>query len=94
MKKEDLRSVIQDDFDDALANGYYVVHHIFTGVQNRRKCEKYGFLVAIRPRLHDMVHREINEGWSLDWRQRCQRYWEENIGSREEFIREFGRSWL
>ena len=93
MRKQDCRSVVQDDFAELLEFGDRCVHHIFQGPY-RRKCEKYGFLVAIRPRLHDMVHRDINEGWSLDWRQRCQRYWEENIGSREEFITEFGRSWL
>ena len=89
MKKEKLKSVIQPEFEDLVLTGEYAVHHVFPG-RNRRKCERYGFLVALRPALHDEVH--ANPGGAVDTmlKDACRRYWIEHIGTEEEFRKEFG----
>ena len=93
MRREDVRSVIQPEFNDLLDTGYYCIHHVFQGV-NRRKCEKYGFLRALRPSEHDKAHESANDGLQAIWKAQCQRYFEEHYGTREDFIREFGRNYL
>lgn len=94
MKKKNLHSAIQNDFDDLIMTHMYPVHHVFEGVKNRHKCERYGFLVCIHPAVHDECHKATENGPALAYKQECQRYWEDHIGSREEFIREFGKNYL
>lgn len=94
MKKASLHSTIQSDFEDLLDSHMFPVHHVFEGTKNRRKCEKYGFLVCIHPKIHDECHRNTESGPALYYKQECQRYWEQHIGSREEFMEEFGRNYL
>lgn len=94
MKKQDLRSVIQSDFADKVATGQWPVHHVFEGIARRRKCEKYGFLVCIHPDVHEMCHENTSGGAALYYKQRCQIYYEKNIGGRSEFIKEFGKNYL
>lgn len=93
MKRGDVRSVIQADFADRLATGSYALHHVFQGV-NRRRCEEYGFLVALRPAEHNEVHESANTGKALDLKQQCQRFYEKHYGTRKQFINEFGRNYL
>lgn len=98
MKK--LFSVIQKDLSICFVTGNpnVAVHHIFPGKGRRKLCEKYGFLVALEPRYHNMssysVHAVPNTGLDLQLKQTAQRYYEENYGSRKDFIREFGKSYL
>lgn len=66
----------------------------FGGVGRRNLSEKRGFKVWLCPDCHRFVHANINKGFSLMLRQECQSYYEEHIGSREDFIREFGKSRL
>ena len=91
MRKSDLKSVIQPDFEDLLATGEYAVHHVFPGIGRRKKCEKYGFLVALRPELHKEVHAHPNEGADKVLKDACRAYWLESIGTEENFRREFGK---
>ena len=93
MRKQDCRSVVQNDFAELLEFGDRCVHHIFQGPY-RRQCEKYGFLVAVTPGVHEMIHRNTNTGLSLWLKQECQRYYEHHVGSRDAWIREFGRNYL
>lgn len=98
MKK--IYSVIQDDLGACFVTGSpnVAVHHIFPGTVRRKLCERYGFLVALEPRYHNMssysVHAVPNEGLDLQLKQMAQRYFEEHYGDREDFISRFGRSYL
>lgn len=94
MKKKDCRSVIQPQFADLLYTGYYCIHHVFEGIGRRRKCEEYGFMVAVIPKVHEQIHRHINTGEALKYKQQCQKWYESNIGTREKFILEFGKNYL
>ena len=93
MRDEDLRSVIQTDFDDRLNYDGYAIHHVFPGPY-RKNCEKYGFLVLIPSWQHEQVHQSINSGISLTWKRQAQRWYEEHVADRTNFIFEFGRSYL
>lgn len=100
MARKILTSILTDDMDHCMYTGSPIVehHHVYSqmGGGVREKCEKYGFIAPLRPDLHpNGVHagprrKEID----TDLKQRCQRYYEENYGTREKFIEEFGRSYL
>ena len=93
MKK--LKSVFTDNMDCCIYTGSYIVerHHIFGGA-NRKLSEKYGFVVPLRPDYHpNGVHFNPKNGdIDTQLKQAAQRYYEENIGTREDFRREFGKS--
>lgn len=97
MKK--LKSVFTDDMDHCIKTGspYVHRHHIFYGPY-RSKSEKYKFVVPLAYYLHEFekgsVHNNPNTGLDLELKQMAQTYYEEHIGTREEFRAEFGRSWL
>lgn len=70
------------------------VHHIF-GAANKANSEKYGFLIPLRADWHDMADYGIhfNRELELKWKRKCQEYWLENYGTKEEFIKEFSMWW-
>lgn len=87
-------SVIQRDFDELLETGRYQVHHIFPGYGRRKKCEKYGFLAALSKDAHLFVHYNPNAALDLMLKRDAQRYFERHYGTRDDFIKEFKRSYL
>lgn len=92
-----LWSVLTDDMDHCIYTGSNVVerHHVFGG-NNRTKSEKHGFVVPLRPDLHpNGVHAGQSANLvDIELKQKCQKYYEEHFGTREKFIKEFGKSWL
>lgn len=92
-----LHSVFTDDMDHCMFTGNAPVerHHIFGG-SNRKKCEKYGFIAPLRPDLHPNGVFAGKDAKSVDLvlKTKAQAYYEEHYGSREDFIREFGKSYL
>ena len=70
-------------------------HHIFGG-PNRKKSEKYGFVVPLRPDMHPNGVYAGSNAKEIDTmlKEMAQTYWEGNIGTREEFRKEFGKSYL
>lgn len=99
MKK--LWSVLTDDLQHCYVSGNtnIAIHHVFYGQNgNRLRCERYGFLVPLRPDLHNMnknsLHDNPNKGLDIELKKKAQTYYETHNGSRKDFIREFGKSWL
>lgn len=93
-----LYSVFTDNMNECIFTGAYNVerHHIFGG-SNRDRSTKYGYVVPLRPDLHpNGVHADKRYAKKIDtWlKQQAQQHYEENHGTREEFIKEFGKSWL
>lgn len=78
---------------------YLEEHHIFYGTANRAKSEKYGLKVKLCMSHHKgningnkgAVH--FNPEYDRKLKEIGQRKFEENH-SREEFRKEFGKSWL
>lgn len=95
-----LFSVLQYDLSTCFVTGStnVAIHHVFPGNGRRKKCERYGFVVALEPRYHNMsnysVHAVPNEGLDLQLKQLAQKYFEAHYGTRDQFINEFGWSYL
>lgn len=67
------------------------LHEIFMG-KNRQNSMKYGFVIPLCYYHHLFCHKDshIQEFWH----KQGQIYYEKELGSREEFIRIFGRNYL
>lgn len=70
-------------------------HHIFGGA-NKARSEKYGFIIPLRPDLHNMSNQGVhfNKDLDLKFKRMAQEYYEEHFGTRKQFIKEFGRNYL
>lgn len=92
-----LNSVLTDDMDHCMFTGSAPVerHHVF-GASNRKRSEKYGFIAPLRPDLHPngvfagIYANEIDQ----ILKKMSQEYYEKHYGTREDFRREFGKSYL
>ena len=95
-----LTSVFTDDMDHCYFTGYAPVerHHIFysKGGEMKPKCEKYGFVIPLRPDLHPNGVHAGKDAKKIDLylKRMAQEYYEAHYGSREDFRIEFGKSWL
>ena len=71
------------------------VHHIFNKY-NKKRSEQYGFVVPLRPDLHPNGVHAGKDAKLIDTRLKrmAQEYFEAHYGTREQFIAEFGRSYL
>lgn len=92
-----LTSVFTDDMEHCMFTGVAPVerHHVFGGV-NRKRSEKYGFVAPLRPDLHPngVFAGKYAKEVDMELKKKAQTYYEEHYGTREDFIREFGRSYL
>lgn len=92
-----LKSVFTDDMDHCIFTGSAPVerHHIFGGA-NRKKSEKRDFVVPLRPDLHPngVYAGKYAKKIDVHLKKMAQRYYEEHIGTREDFICEFHRNYL
>lgn len=68
-------------------------HHCLHGTARRRTCEKYGLTVWLCHECHMDLH-DRNTEKDRELQQKAQRVFERKIGTREEFRREFGKSYL
>ncbi len=77
---------------------YVERHHVFSNMGGgmRKLSEKYGFIAPLSPDLHPNGVHVGQSGQLVDFKlkQRCQEYYEKNYGTREQFIKEFGKSYL
>lgn len=71
-------------------------HHVFFGTANRKLSEQYGCWVYLCGRHHNLSNAGVhfNKPFDTKLKQICQKKWEELNGSREDFIRTFGRNYL
>lgn len=92
-----LWSVFTDDMDHCYFTGTAPVerHHIFGGV-NRKNSEKYGFIVPLRPDIHPNGVYAGQSAKLIDVKLKtmAQEYFEREYGTRDDFRRIFGKSYL
>lgn len=97
MKK--LHSVIAKDLDHCIFTGSTDIerHHVF-GASNKKRSEKYGFIAPLRRDLHPngVFFKRTKENLEIDnkLKMMCQEYFEQHIGTRDQFLSEFGRNYL
>lgn len=92
-------SALTDDMDHCMFTGTTPVerHHVYGATSKRKKLsEKYGFIAPLRPDLHPNGSLAGKYAKNIDiiLKQRCQRIYEEQHGTRERFMEEFGKSYL
>lgn len=91
-----MKSLMSNDKTCYVCGSVDVVrHHCFFGTANRKLSEKYGCWIYLCPYHHNMSDNGIHFDRELDMRvkKECQERWEQTYGTREEFIKVFGRSW-
>ena len=92
------KSIVTDDMEHCYICGspYVEVHHLLHGTANRKLADKYKLVVPLCRKHHtgsnDSVHR--NPDMDLRFKQIAQETFESSKGSREDFIRIFGKSYL
>ena len=71
-------------------------HHIFYGAKNRRNSEKQGCWVYLCAMHHNMSSHGVHfdKDKDLYLKKFAQATWEMENGSREEFVKIFGRNYL
>lgn len=70
-------------------------HHCLYGTSNRKMSEKYGLKVWLCHEHHTGntgVH--FNKELDLQIKELAQAYYEEHIGSKQDFMRDFGRNYI
>jgi len=92
-----LFSVLTDDLEHCMVTGscHVELHHVFNG-SNRRFSTRYGFIVPLRPDWHNMTPYSVHMDQELDerFKRQAQAYYEAHYGSRDDFRKEFGKSYL
>lgn len=92
-----LWSVFTEDMDHCYFTASPLVerHHIF-GAANRKRSEKYGFVIPLRPDIHPNGACAGQGAHLVDikLKRMAQEYYEEHYGTRETFIQEFGKSYI
>ena len=98
MMAKKLWSIFTDDMNTCIKSGYTVGierHHVFEGRMGfKEKSEKYGFIAPLYKGLHpNGVHCSDPNWKKLDHelKRKCQEYYLENFGSREDWYQDFGR---
>ncbi len=86
-------SVFTDNLDKCYlcSNKKDHLHEIFAG-RNRQNSMKYGFVLPLCEQCHRMYQNDVlfNHKWYI----KCQKHFESNIGTRDDFINIFRKSWL
>lgn len=89
-----MNSVIQNEHECLVCRSPYVdEHHIFYGIRNRQKSEDMGYKVYLCRKHHNEVHAHPNHGLDLHLKILGQKHFEKTH-TREDFIREFGESYI
>ena len=69
-------------------------HHVFGGTACRQVSDKYGLLIHVCRDCHNYIHSKDGKE-IMDYLHKAgQEIYEERFGSREDFIRDFIRSYL
>lgn len=95
-----MRSIIVDNLKTCYLCGSFravEVHHCIHGTSGRKLATRYHLLVGLCPECHrgtNGVHGKNGHNLDVRLKRLAQEKWEEKHGSREDFIRVFGKSYL
>ena len=105
-----LKSIFTSDLNKCAVTHIYrglrriEVHHVF-GAANRRRSTQYGYVIPLVAEIHPngasasdkecqrltgLTLKELD----LRLKQECQYHYEKHHGTRDDFIKEFGRNYL
>lgn len=91
--ERDRFSIFTDDDKCFVCDSTYQLtwHEIYAG-RNRRNSMIYGFCLRMCLTCHEEKQEDIK--FNDYWHRQAQLYWEENIGTRDEFLSVFRRNYL
>lgn len=93
-----MESVLQEVKECYVCKTIYNLHrhHVFEGTANRRQSEKYKLTVWLCGYHHNLSNEGVhfNKDLDLHLKKFAQEHFEAEIGSREDFRRAFGKSYL
>lgn len=71
-------------------------HHVLYGTANRKNADHDGLKVWLCAKHHNMSNEGVhfNKALDLHLKEMAQRYYEAQIGTREDFIERYGRNYL
>lgn len=93
------KSILQEEKECYVCHNIYGLHlhHIFYGTANRKKSDEDGCVVWLCHTHHTDyecgVH-GLNKKLDTQLKQKCQTAWEQKHGTREEFRKRYGKSYL
>ena len=71
------------------------IHHVVFGTSNRKISDEYEYVIPLcyehhlgKTGIHD------NRDMNVYWKRKAQEHFEAHHGTREDFIKVFGKSWL
>lgn len=88
-----MKSIIQDSKECYLCgrSNSLECHHAIHGIANRKLADQDGLTVWLCIECHTNLHQR---GWrDKELKQVAQTVWERTYGTREEFIRRYGKSY-
>lgn len=87
-----MKSVLVDDTEHCFFCGrpYPEAHHALSGTGRRKIADKYKMIIPLCHECHMRLH-DTGQGKRL-LQIVAQDWYEENVGTREQFIEEFGKS--
>lgn len=92
-----LKSMVVDDLEHCLICGspYVHIHHVFFGTANRKISDRLGLIVPLCE-VHHLGRNGVHMDRQLDLliKGMAQDAYEKKMGSREDFMRLFGRNYL
>jgi hypothetical protein len=92
------KSIITEDLEHCLLCGStnnIEMHHVFFGTADRKISDKYGLVVPLCA-FHHRGNFGVHGDRTLDLmlKEMCQTIFETKVGSREDFMKLFGRNYL
>ena len=88
------KSKLKTDENCIICNSPYAEeHHCLHGTANRKKADQYGLTVYLCHTCHMRIHDGDREK-DLHLIRLAQLYFENHIGTRADFIKEFGKNYL
>ena len=92
------KSIIQRDMECCYICGTTQnlhLHHCLHGTANRKLADEYGLVVRLCE-VHHTGDKGVHHNRNMDLFliQTAQRCFEDQVGSREEFMKIFGKNWL
>ena len=95
-RTKEIESALVDDLDVCFVckRERQQIHHVL-GSFNRKHSDEYKYILPLCEEHHtgtNGVHR--NHQMDVQFKQMAQRHFEQHHGTREDFIKVFGKSWL
>lgn len=91
------KSIIVEDMTKCILCGSpnVEIHHAIHGTANRKIADKYGLTIPLCHKHHlGVLGPHLNRTVDLTYIKAAQRAFESQVGTREEFRKLFGKSWL